>query len=201
MEKRVFGTHDIAEICHVTPATVGHWIEKGLLPTYTTGGGHRRVWSEDLVVFLKDHNIPVPEELKVLTLLQVLIVDDEDQVRRVIKRSLQKLYAEIEIHEASDGFEAGQKVTELIPSLIILDLKLPGIDGLRVCKMIRSNERLKSTKILAISGHHPEESEKQSLEAGADAFLAKPFDMNRLKEAIAKLLPAAKKTLAASAKA
>lgn len=188
MEKRAFGTHDIATICHVTPATVGHWIEKGLLPTFTTGGGHRRVWDENLVTFLNEHNIPVPEELRAFTLLQVLIVDDEEPVRRVIRRSLQKLYSDTEIHEAADGFEAGQKVAQLSPALVILDLKLPGIDGLKVCKMIRSDGRLKNTKILAISGHHPEESAKQSLAAGADAFLAKPFELNGLKEKLNGLL-------------
>ena len=100
----------------------------------------------------------------------------------------QKLYPEMEIHEAQDGFEAGQKITQLLPSLVILDLRLPGMDGLKVCKMIRSEERLKHTKILAISGHHPAESEKESLSAGADIFLGKPFDMEKLQEKLERLL-------------
>ncbi len=188
MERKAFGTHDIADICHVTPATVGHWIEKGLLPTFTTGGGHRRVWSEDLVVFLKEHNIPIPDEVNALAVVQVLIVDDEEQVRRVIRRWLSRYFPEMEIHEAADGFEAGHKVGQLTPSLVVLDLKLPGIDGLKVCKIIRSDERLKHTKVLTISGHDPDTSRKESLNAGADAFLGKPFEMAQLKEAVESLL-------------
>lgn len=190
MQKKAFGTYDIAKICHVTPSSVGHWIEKGLLPTFTTGGGHRRVWAKDLVTFLKAHNIPVPGELQTLSSPQVLIVDDEDQVRKVIRRTIKKYHPQVEIHEAVDGFEAGQKVTQLLPSLVILDLRLPGIDGLKVCKIIRSDERLRNTRILAISGYTPEESEKQSFNAGADDFLRKPFDINELKEKIAGLLEA-----------
>ncbi len=188
MSKKAFGTYEIAGICNVSPTTVGNWVDKGLLPTFTTGGGHRRVWNNDLWVFLKKHNIPVPKELMESRTLQVLIVDDEAAVRAVIRRTLAKLYPGIEAHEAIDGFEAGQKVSELALSLIILDLRLPGMDGLKVCGMIRSNSKLNKIKILAISGHNPDESAKQSLNAGADDFLRKPFNADELKETISRIL-------------
>jgi len=53
MVKKAFGTYDIAKICNVTPSTVGNWIDKGLLPTFTTGGGHRRVWDKEPGRFFK----------------------------------------------------------------------------------------------------------------------------------------------------
>ena len=187
MDKKAFGTYEIAEICQVTPATVGNWIEKGLLPTFTTGGGHRRVWTDDLARFLSSHNIPIPDQIKIHP-PSFLIVDDEEQIRKVIKKILQKQYPPAEIHEAGDGFEAGQKVSQLFPSLIILDLRLPGIDGFKVCKMIRSDPRLKAVKILAISGQNVEESKKNSLRAGADDFLGKPFEIDQLRERVARLM-------------
>ncbi|OGR97169.1 MAG: hypothetical protein A2902_03535 [Elusimicrobia bacterium RIFCSPLOWO2_01_FULL_64_13] len=188
MKRNALGTHDIAQICQVTPATVGNWIEKGLLPVFTTGGGHRRAWPEDVVAFLKTHNIPVPEELKAQASPRILIVDDEEPVRNFIRRALQKIYPAVEIQEAADGFEAGHKLGQLTPSLVVLDLKLPGIDGFKVCGLIRSDERLKETRILAISGHNQQESERQSLAAGADAFLGKPFDAAKLREKVSLLL-------------
>lgn len=188
MTKKAFGTYEIADICHVSPSTVGNWVEKGLLPTFTTGGGHRRVWTKDLIEFLKMHNVPIPDQLKSLSTLCILIVDDEESIRSIVRRSLLKLDPTAEVLEAEDGFEAGQKISSSVPALVILDLKLPGIDGLKVCKMIRSDERLKNTKILAISGHNPAESEKQSIQAGANAFLAKPFDAEQLKEKAGQLL-------------
>jgi CheY-like chemotaxis protein len=188
MEKKAFGTYEIAEICQVTPSTVGNWIEKGMIPTFTTGGGHRRVWAGDLAAFLKKHNIPLPDALKALAPLEILVVDDEEPVRKMIRRTLQKLYPKSQIQEASDGFEAGQKVAQLIPSLVILDLKLPGVDGLKVCRSIRSNERLKNIKVLVISGHNLDESKKQSLAAGASDFLGKPFGIDDLKEKVSKLV-------------
>ena len=189
MERKAYGTYEIAEICRVTPATIGNWIEKGILPTFSTGGGHRRVWDNDLVQFLKDHNIPIPEPLLSSTRGQtILIVDDEPDVRRVVRRSLQKLYPDAVIFDAEDGYEAGQKVAQIIPSLIILDLKLPGMDGFKVCRGIREDPRTKHIKILAISGYNVEESRKHILAAGADDFLGKPFVLETLKEKVAPLL-------------
>ncbi|MEK7704558.1 MAG: helix-turn-helix domain-containing protein, partial [Myxococcota bacterium] len=60
-ETKALGTTEVARICHVTPPTVGRWIEDGKLPSFTTGGGHRRVWVADLVAFFREHNIPVPQ--------------------------------------------------------------------------------------------------------------------------------------------
>ena len=194
MERKAYGTYEVADICHVTPATIGNWIEKGILPTFSTGGGHRRVWEDDLEHFLKEHNIPVPGELVAIQRPAILIVDDEVQVRRVVKRALRQIYPEAVIFDAEDGFEAGQKVAQILPSLIILDIMLPGLDGYKVCKAIRANERMRHSKILAISGHNIEETRKNILAAGADDFLGKPFTVDALKEKAIRLLKADKMT-------
>jgi len=188
MKRHAFGTIAIAQMCQVTPPTIIRWLEEGHLPFFTTVGGHRKVWDDDLAAFLKKRNISIPAELKYLESKKVLIVDDEDQVRKVVKRAIQKSFPEIEIYEASDGYEAGHQMALLNPTLVILDIKLPGIDGYKVCKMIRSDPRLGNTKILTISGHNVEESQKRSLKSGADDFLGKPFDMNQLKEKLERLM-------------
>jgi CheY-like chemotaxis protein len=187
MSKKAFGTYEIANICDVTPSTVGNWIEKGLIPTFTTGGGHRRVWTDDLVKFLHAHNIPIPDALKNIENPKILIVDDEEHIRKLISRSLKKTYPDVEIHEAADGFEAGQKLATIVPFLVLLDLKLPGMDGFKVCELIRNSTKLKSVKVLAISGHNTEEYRARSLASGADDFLGKPFSVLELMEKITKL--------------
>jgi len=194
MRNKAIGTYDIAKICHVTPATIGRWIEEGQLPYFTTGGGHRRVWDTDLIKFLKAHNIPIPRELLVNSIKRILIVDDEPVVRRSITRILKKVYPDIEIHEAKDGFEAGQKTGNLRPALVLLDLKLPGINGLEVCQMIRNDKNLRGIKILAMSGYNTKETEKQVLKSGADDFIGKPFESEKLIEKVQKLVPSTVKT-------
>ena len=177
----------------MTPATIGRWIDEGQLPYFTTGGGHRRVWDTDLVKFLKSHNIPIPRELLINSIKRILVVDDEPLVLKSITKILKKVYPHIEIHNAKDGFEAGQKTGNLRPGLVLLDLKLPGLNGLEVCRMIRSDQNLKGIKVLAMSGHNTKESKKQVLKSGADDFIGKPFEPDELIEKVQKLVPSTAK--------
>ncbi|MDE2140924.1 MAG: response regulator [Elusimicrobia bacterium] len=175
----------------MTPPTVARWIEDGKLPSFTTGGGHRRVWPRDLIVFLRKHNVPVPPELAAAGATRILVVDDDATVRRLIVRVITGAFPESEMHEAVDGFEAGQKIFALLPFLVVIDLRLPGLDGLKVCRIIRADERTRSARILAVSGHDPEGSRDQVLEAGGDDFLAKPFRTEELVGKVRALLAVA----------
>lgn len=176
-------------MCYVTPPTVGRWIEEGKLPCFRTAGGHRRVWDKDLVEFLKKHNMPVPRELKAGRAFRVLVVEDEPTVRRTLLRQLAALFPGIETHEAVEGFEAGHKLAQLAPDLVLLDFYLPGMDGGRICRLIRSDESLKHVRVLAISGRDPEKTRQACLDSGADDFLAKPFTAQELRARVLPFLP------------
>jgi CheY-like chemotaxis protein len=63
------------------------------------------------------------------------------------------------MHEAAEGFKAGHKVASLMPCVVVLDLRLPGVDGYKVCETIRTNDQLKQTRILAVTGRDAEESQ------------------------------------------
>ena len=147
------------------------------------------MWDEDLVVFLAAHNIPVPLELKDAGLRRLLIVDDEPEVRQFLRRVIAEKRPEAEILEASDGFEAGHIITSVHPLLVVLDLKLPGVDGFKVCRTVRSDPELASVKILAITGVDAEQARGRILEAGADEFLAKPFTAEEFIKKLNLLLP------------
>jgi len=188
MKKVAYGTYEAAQICHVTPSTIGNWIDKGLIPTFTTGGGHRRMWAKDLLNFLKKHNMPIPDFLAESSVPKLVVVDDDENVCATVKRLIKKLIAGAEVYTADNGFDAGQLIADIHPTLVVLDLMLPGIDGFKICRSIRSNEKLKETKILAISGHTEIEYRDKALSSGADEFLPKPFELVTLKESLFRLL-------------
>lgn len=187
MVKRAFGTHYIAGVCQVTRQTVARWIEEGKLPSFSTAGGQRRVWDKDLVGFLKVHNIPLPEALRALDGERVLIVDDEANIRRLVGRIILGAVPDAEVFMAADGFEAGKTAAEVSPSLVVLDIQLPGLDGIKVCRSLRGDERLRSMKILAISGRNVDEARADIKEAGADGFLAKPFGVEEFRAKLAEI--------------
>lgn len=190
MKKKAFGTYHIAKICQVAPVTVGRWLDEGKLAYFTTGGGHRRVWNSDLIQFLESHNYPLPPFLNGGRKKRILIVEDDTTALRLIRRVIQTAFPTFEIFEAEDGFDAGHKLQIYQPDLVILDVWLPGIDGIKVCHHIRENDKLKSIRILAISGREIEEIEPKIFRAGADDFLAKPFTQSELKSKISELLGA-----------
>lgn len=187
--RKAFGTHEIARICHVTPPTAIRWIKEGMLPSFTTGGGHRRVWDTDLAAFMKKHNMPVPPELGPGSGgPRILIVEDDAQNREVMRRVVGQRYPSAAVDEAADGLEAGYKIHSAAPSLIVLDLQLPRVNGFMLCGMIRADERLRGIKILAITAYNTEESREQILRAGADDFLGKPFEVGEFLGKISSML-------------
>jgi len=177
LKKKAFGTYNISKICHVAPITVGRWIEEGKLPYFTTGGGHRRVWEADLLKFLKAHNYPIPSDMKTGR-PSILVIEDEASVRRSLRRALEKELPFMQVEEAMDGYEAGEKILSITPIVVVLDINMPGLNGLKVCERIRRNKSHKNVKIVAMSSEPTPAVKEKILKAGADAFLSKPLDLD-----------------------
>ncbi|CAB4346254.1 MAG: response regulator [Actinobacteria bacterium] len=105
----------------------------------------------------------------------VLVVDDEPQIRRALATNLRA--REFNVEEASSGEEALRLAAERHPDIIILDIGLPGIDGIEVVHGIRG---WSSVPIIMLSVRQDEADKVEALDAGADDYLTKPFGMNEL---------------------
>ena len=141
--------------------------------------------ADDLVAFLKAQGMPIPEELGAGP-IQVLVVDDEPSVTRMLSKAIKLRHPEYELLEAHDGFRAGALVATLKPEVVILDLRMPGMDGFEVCREIKSKDETKHTEVIAITAYASDESEKRILKCGAIMCMPKPLDMDRLIEEIEK---------------
>ncbi|MCB9799687.1 MAG: response regulator [Candidatus Omnitrophica bacterium] len=195
MTKRFFSTHEVARMCHVSPGSVIRWIQQGQINASLTAGGHHRISDVALKELLQTLRIPLPEEFltdtnggaKLTASKTVLIVDDDEAIRTMLKLFFKKNLPEVRVEEADEGFMAGWKVRGSVPDLVIVDLLLPGIDGFRICQFIRHSPELKHTKILAITGQG-EDKRERILKFGADAFLCKPFELSELQKYAVDLL-------------
>ena len=176
---KTLSTFAIAKMLYVDPGSVANWIDQGMLPAHRTPGGHRRVATEDLVRFLRSHKMPVPDELEVAP-TRILVVDDEAAVARMIARAIKTANPSYELIEATDGFRAGTLVASQMPDVVILDLRMPGMDGYEVCRLIKSQESTKHLSVLAMTAFPSPENEKRILDCGARVCLPKPLDMDRL---------------------
>ena len=105
----------------------------------------------------------------------ILVVDDEPQITRVLKTSLSS--QGYSIRTASDGKQALQEMKSWVPDLVITDLRMPNMDGLELCRAIRTESRV---PIIVLSVKGEETIKVESLDAGADDYVTKPFNMNEL---------------------
>lgn len=184
--KKYFTTHEVARMCQVSRGSVIRWINEGKISTATTIGGHNRIGLEDVQKLLKELRLPAPAEWAPLPsgAPKILIVDDEEKFCLMLIDYLSRNFPEWKVEKAYDGFEAGLKIESWKPDLVVLDLMISGMDGFRVCEMIRNRESSRHIKIVAVSGHSNPGFGEKILSLGADEFLAKPFSLEMFKETL-----------------
>ncbi len=108
-----------------------------------------------------------------MAIYKLLIVDDEQLITDFLDRQLAKLgYTTF---TAFDGEMAIESALKNRPDLILLDVKMPKLDGISVCKTLKANERTKNIPIIMLSAKAQPYEIQEGLEAGADKYLAKPF--------------------------
>ena len=112
----------------------------------------------------------------------VLVVDDDEMIRRLLRTVLEA--DDIEVVEAPDGDAALAALKDLKPTVIVLDVMMPGLDGVEVCRRIDH----RAAKVVMLTARDDPELERAALGAGADAFLTKPFSSVELLDLVGRLL-------------
>ena len=168
-------TSEVARLLGVAVGSVANWIDQGQLKAGRTPGGHRRVAAADLMEFIRKQKLPIPPELQPSP-PKILIVDDEKQVTDFLTDEFSERHPECEILQANDGFAAGELVGSFKPSVVILDLRMPDMDGFEVCRRIKSRPEAQETVVIAITAHLFAETKEKILACGAQACFPKPLD-------------------------
>ena len=117
---------------------------------------------------------------------KVLLVEDDPQNYEIMTRRLQRRDYDVEL--ATDGEEAVEKAASFHPDLILMDIKLPNMDGLEATRQIRELSENDRVPIIALTAHAFTEDEKKAQEAGCDAYHAKPVAFIQLVEQMEELL-------------
>ena len=115
---------------------------------------------------------------------KVLIVDDEPYIVDTVKVSLEE--AGFECLSAGDGIEAVAKTHDGMPDLILLDIMLPKMNGYKVCRLLKFDEKFKHIPIIMLTARSQEKDRALGLETGADEYVTKPFEMDALIELVKK---------------
>jgi DNA-binding response OmpR family regulator len=117
---------------------------------------------------------------------RVFIVDDDETFRMIARDALQKRgYA---VEEAADGAQGMEGMRRSPPDLVVLDVMMPGVDGVSLCREIREDPALKDARILVVTALNDPKILQDALRFGADDCLVKPVDASALRAKVGKLL-------------
>lgn len=118
----------------------------------------------------------------------ILLVDDEPNLRELLRHMLE--IGGFEVVEAEDGFDALDKLAENAPDMMILDVMMPNLDGVSLCKQLRATARFATLPIVMLSGKTQYHAVQEGLAAGANRYLCKPITVNELIQTVREVLSA-----------
>jgi len=183
---RYLTTGEVASRCQVSVGTVKNWIEAGQLQAFRTPGRHFRIRASELQRFQAAFGFGVEtgESPK------ILVADDQQEFVDLAIDAIRDLVPGARVEGACGGYEALLRIGSFQPDLLLLDLRMPGLDGFEVCRRIKQSPATKATRIVAMTGFDDVEAQQLAMTCGADAFLIKRQSLAALCRQIKALLDA-----------
>jgi len=181
----------VAQMLMVSTESIRLWAEKGTLKASTTVGGHRRFKSDDVRSFAKENGIDLYEIENEDSTLRILIVDDEESYAQMLNELLFVSLDDVQIKISLDGFDVATQLLSFMPHIILLDIKMPHLDGFQVCKSIKAGQGslYADVRVIAISGNAVKEEKERIINLGAEACLDKPINTSELLKIIKRVSP------------
>ncbi len=184
--KNLYTTGEAAGICNVSQQTIIRCFDAGRLEGFKVPGSKfRRIPHESLLKFMKDNNIPLDSLQSGKR--KILIVDDDPEILELLVDVFTR-DGRFETRTAASGYDAGIATEQFRPDVIILDYMLPDVNGNIVCRTIKSNPDFINIKIIIVSGVVNQDEVQELLDAGAEDFLQKPFNITELVDRVAGVL-------------
>lgn len=173
--KKYITSLEAAGLLMVSPVTIREWARKGLLQSVSTVGGHRRFMFDHLQQFARAHGIQLesPREVSPSEPLRVLFVDDDPVFTEYLREIVLASDSRINVKCAMDGFHAGQLTEGFRPNLVAVDINMPGLGGIELCRRLRASPVTASSRLVILSGVLSDENIAAARAAGADAWIEK----------------------------
>ena len=184
--KQIFTTGEAADVCKISQQTIIRCFDSGRLRGFRVPGSRfRRIPHDELIRFMRENNIPI-DRMESGT-KRILVVDDDETMVDMFTELLgaDERFA---VKTATTGYDAGVLTEQFKPDLLILDYMLPDINGNIVCQTVRQNPQLQGMRVMIVSGVVNQDEIRGLMQAGADDFIKKPFDIEHLMARINALL-------------
>jgi two-component system OmpR family response regulator len=178
----------VAKICRVSKKTVLNWIYRDAMKAFTTFGGHYRVWPGDLKKFLVKAGIDVPFFFVDDRQTTFLIVDDDPAYTLLLKEAILAHFSNSDVITTDDGYEALLLIGERKPHIVMLDLKMPKVDGFEVLELLRSRKKQGTMKVIVLSAYLDHETRERLKTTVADNVWEKGRPIHEILQAVDHLI-------------
>ncbi|MBU3615365.1 response regulator [Polynucleobacter sp. Latsch14-2] len=185
-EDAYVSTREAADLLGISLRTAQLWVESGVLLAWKTSGGHRRILRQSVDALLAERarqSGAVTKKSTATDALKVVVVEDDQDLLRLIELSLSDLPRPTEVRSAKDGFAGLVLIGQFLPDLVIADLNMPGMDGFRMIQSLIGSE-FAPTKIIVSTALSPAGIELKGGLPDSIEILQKPYSLELLEEKV-----------------
>lgn len=190
METKIVHPQEICRVLGISRSTCKRWIDAGIIPGHRTPGGHRRVMEHEFVAAMKRLGIPMVAPLgnepatsapltpdAIVGNNGILAIDNNQGFLVTLELAINTALPQVPFHSATNGFVAGALVERLHPKVVILDLQMPGLDGVEVCRWLREMPGGDRLHIITITAHAGDPLRCAAfISAGGERVFPKPLN-------------------------
>ena len=186
-KNKLLKTGEAADYLGVSRSSVTNWVRNNLLKSASTPGGHYLFSTEQLNNFAEERGIFIATTQNADRDIRILVIDDDQPFREFISEAL-GVYSGYEFKEAEDGMQGALLVGTWMPDLVIVDLRMPNMNGVDFCRLLKKDPKTSDLKIIIASAYLSPIVKKEIEKLGVDAVLEKPVRLASLVATISKLL-------------
>ena len=176
--EEVMGTQRAAEALGVSVRTVQLWVENGTLKAWKTPGKHRRILRSSVESVLASRD--AEQDADLMSAHDVLVVEDEPAMQAYYEAMFELVRPELSLRFASNGFEGLVEFGRKEPGLMLLDIDMPGMDGVQLIRALEENGR-DDVRIVVVTSLTPEQIEQRGGIRDSIPVLGKPVSVEALK--------------------
>ncbi|MBN1864229.1 MAG: response regulator [Victivallales bacterium] len=184
--KKFMKTSDAASYLGVSRSSITNWVRQGVLSAASTPGGHYLFSREQLDNFAQTRGMSMDEPARQNAGYKILVIDDDREFREFASEALE-VYSGYELKEAEDGMQGALLIGSWLPELVVVDLRMPNMNGVEFCRILKKNKATENVKIIIASAYLSPEIRQEINQLGVDSILEKPVRLASFVATIGKL--------------
>ena len=183
--KKYITVNQIAEYLEVSKQAVNKWINNGDLKVYRLPSGRIKILKSDFLSYLENNGLYIDHEFFKNGEKTIVIIDDDEQIFELFNTYFHNINPNLRIEYASEGIAGLLAIGSNKANIVILDIEIPGMNGIEVCRKLAKDKSLTGIKIVLVSGHMEKYLNDQ---LDVALMLEKPFKLDDLEQRLIPLL-------------